>query len=356
MYALRCRDLTTLAALVASLSSVGCERPESSEVAPTPQSAESPPRAGRAAPFAGMRLPDFRLDVRFSAHDRATPRAEACVLPEAGTPVGLVASEAGLVVAWTSDTGPDLRVQRMSGRGCALAPEGRAVAATELLDADDLGRLYVFPAEATEPGVLSTMLPQEYPGSMVARVDASGRVLKLLPAGRGIWGFGVSPGGDALWVTACGPTGIFAVSDEVGADVLPPPATSWQDGSVLTGPETLFSIGYQTCAWDAPLSEDCGLALVRTTPAGSTELGTTVADFGAGPERATLARCGDRVCGVYSAGLRIWDESGAVVDTLDRATLGLSADEHVVMASGNGAGVYVLAQGDRSSRVSFVAR
>ena len=52
--------------------------------------------------------------------------------------------------AWTSDTGPDLRVQRMSGRGCALAPEGRAVAATELLDADDLGRLYQFKRDLVE--------------------------------------------------------------------------------------------------------------------------------------------------------------------------------------------------------------
>ena len=349
------RALAVSVGLVAALFA-GCEDPPPAGAAQAPQAGES--RAATANPslFEIKHRPDFRDDVHFPAHDRAA-RVQACALSGSGTLVDLVASEAGLAGAWAGAPGGDVRIQRLRGEGCALEPVGRPLAAAALLDADDLGRVYVFPAESTEPGVLSTMLPDEYRGSMVARVDAAGQVIKLLPAGRGIWGFGVSPRGDALWVSACGPTGIYSVAGETVDASLAPPATLWQEGSVLTGPETLFSVGYQTCAWDAPLSEGCGLALVRTTAAGSTEVGSAVADLGAGAERATLSRCGaGRVCGLLSEGIRIWDELGAVVATFDRAALALSPDEHPAAATGNASGVYVMAQSEASSRVVFVPR
>lgn len=313
------------------------------------------PAAGPASRATDLRPVDFRADVRFPAiaapHDRST--VETCPLSGPGTPVALVASEAGLAVAWSGASEGAVRVQRLRGAGCALEPAGDPVAAGALLDADDAGRVYVFPAASDEPGLVSTMLPGEYPGSMVARVDAAGRVVKLLPAGRGIWGFGIAPGGDALWVSACGPNGIFSVEGEAVVPSLLAPNTLWHEGSVLTDAGTLFSLGYQTCAWDAPLTERCGFELVRTTAEGSTALGSTIADFGAGGERATLSRCGSRVCGVYTEGVRIWTQDGGVVATLDRAALGAVEGEHVEAASGNSSGVYVLLQGERTARVVF---
>lgn len=328
--------------VLCSASFIGCEGPGSERLAPV-----TAPRAPaqREAPTVTAPSP--------APSAPPAPAPSSCTLP--GAPAAVVATETGVALAFA--TGPDagLRVQRMRGEGCALSPEGDAVAAGELLDADDLGNLYVFPSRSDAPEVVDTMLPGEYPGSMVARVDAHGNVMKLLPAGRGIWGFGVSPRGDALWVSACGPTGIFSIEGDTVTPSLTPPNTLWEDGGVLTDAGTLFSAGYATLDESGSGDAARGFALVRTTGAGSTEIGSTLADFGAGEERATLSRCGAGVCGLFSDAVRIWDRDGAVVDTLHRATLGAADDEALVMASGNTSGVYVLLQSEASTRVVFVA-
>lgn len=250
-------------------------------------------------------------------------------------------------------------VHRLRGAGCALTLVGAAVSAEQLLDVDDHGALYVFPADAGGPRTISTMLDGEYPQSMVARVSFDNEVIKLLPAGRGIWAFGVSPAGDALWSDACGPTGIFDVTEQgvSASTAMNEPATLW---GVLTDARTFWSVGPRTCdpttqTADA-LTDQCRSALVRTTPDGDEEIGATVVDLGAGFEQAALQRCAGDVCGVFSSGVIVWDRAGAVVSTFTRDDIGAAVDEQIAAATANGHGVYVTLHGKRGSRrVVFVA-
>lgn len=283
----------------------------------------------------------------------ATPRASCVVAAPAGV-VTLAAGAAGVAVA-VADTDDSVLVHRMRGEGCELVADGALVAAGELLDVDDLGNLYVFPAEAATPDVVSTMLPDEYPGSMVARVGRDDGVAKLLPAGRGIWSFGVTPAGDGLWVSACGPNGIFLIEGLAVAEAMPAPDTLWEQmPSVLTDQRTFWSVGVRTCDPGQGLTPACGYALVRTTPAGSEDLATTIVDFGAGFEQAKLARCGAHVCGVVAGGVTVWDGTGRVVRELSRTDALGSPGEVIVQASGAAGGVYVLLGGEAGGRVVFV--
>lgn len=290
------------------------------------------------------------------APDLAVTRARGCIVSAPDGVVSLIASASGVAfaVATGDADGPPLLVHRAFGQGCDLAADDRTpVAATELLDADDLGNLYVFPAGAGATGALSTMLPEESPTSMVARVDPDDRVTKLLPAGRGIWSFGVAPAGDALWVTACGPTGIFAMTAMTPA--MPSPETLWEQlPSVLTDDQTFWSVGVGTCDYPEPVHPDCGHALVRTTPAGSEEVAATIVDLGAGFEQAELTRCGPHVCGMVSRGVIVWNHDGAVLRTISRADALARQDEQIVQVSGNRSGVYVLLQSEGDARVVFV--
>ncbi len=288
--------------------------------------------------------------------DLAALPARSCVVPVPTGVVSLGASADGLAFAVTADgaDGSPLLVYRAHGEGCELAADERApVAVSELLDVDDLGNLYVFPAEPGSTGATSTMLPDETPGGMVASVDLDGRVTKLLSAGRGIWAFGVAPAGDALWVTACGPTGIFASADMT--PTLPPPDTLWEQlPSVLTDEQTFWSVAAGTCDDAEPVHPGCGHALVRTTPAGSEALAPTIVDLGAGFEQAELARCGAHVCGVVSQGLLVWDHDGAVLRTISASDTLARPDERIAQVSGNHHGVYVLLQSEHATRVVFV--
>lgn len=280
------------------------------------------------------------------------PRRSCVVAAPAG--VVSIAAGAGRVAFAAGDDGSVL-VHRMRGEGCALVADGALVAAGELLDVDDLGNLYVFPAGATSPDVVSTMLPDEYPGSMVARVGLDDSVSKLLDAGRGIWEFGVTPAGDGLWASACGPSGIFSVKGDAVEAAMAAPDTLWgQMPSVLADLRTFWSVGVRTCDPGDALTPECGYALVRTTSAGSEDVATTVVDFGAGFEQAILSRCGAHVCGTVAGGVTVWDRAGRVVRTITLAdVLGVSG-EGFVQATGAAGGVYVLLRGDGGGRVVFV--
>lgn len=273
-----------------------------------------------------------------------------CVVEVPGEVTGVTANRDG--VAFVRAREGKVLVERAQGVGCALSREAAAPIALEsLLDLDDLGNVYGFSAEGGL-GELSTMLPDGYPGSAVVKVDVEGKVTKLLEAGRGIWSFGVSPEGGTLWVTACGPTGVFAMDAVTPA--MPLPETLWQQyPSVLTANGTFWSVGYRTCEWNEAMSPSCGFALVRSTAAGSRELGTTIADFGAGYEQATLARCGSAVCGMFPSAVIAWDDEGRAIRTILRSEIA-SDSERIVQVSGNQHGVYVVLERETARRIVFV--
>lgn len=284
-----------------------------------------------------------------------------CVVPTPTGFVSLVATRSGVVFATTSTSHPEplVRVERFRGAGCELSLDNTApVAAKSLLDADDLGNLFVSPAEASEPGLVSTMLPGEHVGDVVVKVDTAGHVSKLLSAARGLWDFGVSPAGGSLWVTACGPTGIFTMSSDLSSELTPalaPPETLWEQmPSVLTDDHTFWSVGVRTGAWDETITPASGYALVRTTPEGSRDVGTTLVDLGKGFEQATLTRCGNHVCGLFPGAVIVWGNEGTVLDTLTASDLDASPTEHIAGVSGNEHGLYISLSGTTGARVFFV--
>lgn len=291
-----------------------------------------------------------------------TATLTSCVVPAPAGVSALVASEQGVVFAVRASASGDttLLLHRAHGAGCDLEfDEDAPIAASSLLDLDDTGNIYVYPAEAPAPGVVSTMLPEFSHGRQgtVARVDAAGRVMLVMAAGRGIWSFGVEPGGDALWVTACGPTGVFSRADEGLLPSFTPPPGWDQAPAVLTDPRTLWSVGDRSCGPVAAITPDCGYPLVRTTAGGSEEVGTTIVDLGAGFEKAALARCGANVCGVFASAIIIWDDEGNELQTiLAGPDLAALSSEHIVQVSGNSLGVYALLDGDAGPRAVFLPR
>jgi len=200
---------------------------------------------------------------------------------------GLVASEGGL---WVS-LGATL--QHYTGEACALKADG-VTANGALLDADDRGNAYIFPGG--DDGQL-------------AQVDAQGHSTLLVYAPRGIWTFGVSPGGETYSITACGPNGLFSTQDQSPAfssDALLP--------GVLTGPQTLWWQRYPD-------------HLVRTTPDGDTLLGTT---------HATLMRCGPNACGRDDRTVTVFNDDGSVRELVE-------LPEGAMEASASSSGVYATA-------------
>ncbi|MBL8944085.1 MAG: hypothetical protein JNK45_13095, partial [Myxococcales bacterium] len=170
------------------------------------------------------------------------PRSR-CVVTTPGEVVAIAASDAGVAIAVVEGTDGDepLVIHRAHGADCALAWDDAPLAAAAVLDFDDDGDVYLFPAETRDADVLSTLLPEFFAGldSTIARVDTDDAIAEVVSAGRGIWSFGVSPSGDALWMTACGPTGIFTLDDDELTPTMPPPSTLWQQQpSVLTDDET----------------------------------------------------------------------------------------------------------------------
>jgi hypothetical protein len=319
--------------------------------------------------------PDEALDAPVVASPpvilEVTRPAPPCVVPIPAGFVSLMATSSGAVFVTKPDSQPEpvdpespapealVHIERFRGVGCELSPDGTApVAAAGLRDVDDLGNLFVDPADVSEPGFASTVLPDRPFGDTVAKVDTAGRASLVLSAARGLWDFGVSPAGGSLWVTACGPTGIFAFSSDVPSQfkvALEPPDTLWgQMPSALTDDHTFWSVGYRTCTPSENITPACGFALVRTTPEGSRDVGTTLVDLGQGFEETTLARCGSRVCGLLPGAVIVWGSEGEVLDTLTASDLGATSSEHIAQVSGNEHGLYVSLNGPAGARVLFV--
>ncbi len=283
--------------------------------------------------------------------------SQPSVVCDLDTPAGvtaLVASEHGLAIAIGSDE--QQRVQRLAGRGgCALTNDGSPVAAGELLDMDDAGNLYVFPAAAGAPDEVSTWLEDGGADSVVERVDRHGKVSPMVHAGRGIWAFQMAPEGGTFLVTACGPTGIFSGQEPNFTTVLTPPDTLWNAlPSALTDARTLWSVGYLTCSPTTATDPTCGYALTRTTPEGSEELGTTLVDFGEGYEQGALRRCGRSVCGLFPSGVVRWDEHGAPERRFVATDLGAVPGGQILGVTGNSGGLYFLVQDAEEKRVVYV--
>ncbi len=286
---------------------------------------------------------------------------QSCVVAAPSNVSSLVASERGVVFA-TAMAGmenPTFLLQRTVGIGCDLSAVGQMpIAAASLLDVDDAGNVYVFPARTQDPALLSTMLPDFFEGraSTAAKVDLANNISEVVYAGRGIWNFGVSPKGTSLWVTACGPTGIFSVTESGLVETLTPSDSLWQQmPSVLADDRTFWSVGVGTCHGTQGITPDCGFALVRTTNNGSENVGTTLVDVGKAFEQTTLSRCGALVCGVLDSAVVLWDADGQVMRTITLGDVSALPTELIAMASGNQYGVYLLLRSDAGSRVVFVA-
>ncbi len=283
------------------------------------------------------------------------PPPVSCVVDVPSGVSEIRASDWGLAYAEPSRTG-GVVVHRLRGSSCDVQEIARPVAARSLLDIDDAGDVYVLGRAATSAAEVSSELPDQLRG--VARIDIDANVAPLIPEGRGIWAFSVDPSGEELWVSGCGPTGVYSAEDGVAdATFTLPDTLSQEEASVLSTPDTFWSVGYRTCDPAAPISEACGYALMRTKRSSvsfvdmrgtliegeaTTAVATTVIDLGAGPERLTLARCGDAPCGFSPNGVVLWDDQGLVRMKLDNAALGARRDEQVLVATGTRSGVYVL--------------
>lgn len=220
------------------------------------------------------------------------------------------------------------------GHGCALEVSAPVVLGP-LQAVDDLGRLYVM---ATEE-VRLAHFPESF-GDTVARVDPSGAVTPIVSAGRGIWTFSVSPGGETVAVTACGPEGVLSVPDL--QPVLPELARDVAH-VVLTGPSTAWSV-----------SSQCGRALceeqvVRSTPEGT----RVIASVPTGAFSIQLARCGDGVCAYDHANVTVFAGDGRVVQQLTLSELGAGPQAVLEAVSANALGLYLTVV-DTSRRVTFV--
>lgn len=294
----------------------------------------------------------------------ATGADEALRICEVPAPPGVISAipdARGVVLAHlpAGTDGSTVLVEHATGRGCDLAlDQALPVATSGLSDVDLEGNLYVYPSsEEHVAGAVSTWMPDAIPSGMIVKVDRARNVTEIVEAGRGIWSFGIAPEGGTLWVTACGPTGIFAITPDGLEEAMVAPPTLWQQfPAVLADATTFWSVGVRNCGYGAPDDPSCAYALVRSTPEGSHDVGTTLVDFGAGYEQASLARCGGRACGIFESGVVVWNEEGAVAERLTLTDLGARPGEQITGLSGTADGLYVVLRAETASRVVFASR
>jgi hypothetical protein len=222
------------------------------------------------------------------------------------------------------------------GHGCALEVSA-PVALGPLQAVDDLGRLYVMASEELR----QAHFPEAF-GDTVARVDPSGAVTPLVSAGRGIWTFSVSPRGETVAMTACGPQGVLALPS---LEPVFPDFTGDLANTVLTGPSTAWSFAMNECVRGFCADRQ----LVRSTPEGS----TPVAGVGSGTFSTRLARCGDGVCVYDHANVTVFAADGRGVQQLTVSDLGAGPDAVLEAVSANALGLYLTVL-DTSRRVTFV--
>jgi len=227
-------------------------------------------------------------------------------------------------------------VLRSRGHGCALEVSA-PVELGPLQAVDDRGRLYVM---ATEE-VRLAHFPESF-GDTVARIDPSGAVTPIVSAGRGIWTFSVSPGGETVAVTACGPEGVLSVPS---LEPVLPALERDVAHVVLTGPSTAWSFSMGQC--ERGFCED--RQLVRSTPEGS----TNVASVGSGTFSIRLARCGDGVCVYDHANVTVFSSDGRLVQQLTLSELGAGPQATLEAVSANALGLYLTVV-DTGRRVTFV--
>ncbi len=225
-------------------------------------------------------------------------------------------------------------------------------------DVDDLGNLFVNPAEVSEPGFTSTVLPNKRFGDTVAKVDTAGRASEVLTAARGLWAFGVSPAGGSLWVTACGPTGIFALSSELPSKftvALESPDTLWEQmSSVLTDDHTFWSVGVRTTVSNEPSRRPPASRWSAPRPKAAARSAPRSSISATASEQATLTRCGSHVCGLFTGAVVVWGSEGEVLDTITASDLGASSSESIGQVSGNQHGLYFTLRSVTGARVLFV--
>lgn len=238
--------------------------------------------------------------------------------------------------------------QRYTAVGCGLVPDGSApVAVSAVLAVDGAGNVFAYGSDARQRGVVATLRPGERAESMVLKVTREGAVAPILATGRGIWGFGVSPAGGALWFEGCAPGGVYALHADDTMSLVDRPPTLWaQMDGAFTDDETFFSVGYRTCTTPGV---ECGYDLMRTTRDGTVSVGTTIF----GTAHAQLAPCGPRLCGLLEDAIAIWNGDGALVATLPHARLGVRDGERIARVTGNAQGLYLLLRSADATRVVF---
>lgn len=248
---------------------------------------------------------------------------ERCTVELPAAPVRVAASPSGLVVGLEDGT-----LLRGEGAGCALALTRTEVVGA-LLDVDELGNAYVMAA----PDFQRARFPDEF-GDLVVRLAPGGDAKAVVSAGRGIWGFGVSPSGRTIWVSACGPTGVLSADDLSPVLAVEPP---WElDGAALTGDDAYWTTRPESCATQDGVTS-CAHTLVKTTKSGDVVISST-----SGASAPRLTHCGSGPCLLLDGSIRQLDASGAQVREWTSAELGLERGEPVLGVGLTAHGLYTL--------------
>ncbi len=258
----------------------------------------------------------------------------SCDVTLPGMPVRIAVSPSALLVGL--DDGALLRGE---GEGCGLRFQQLGNVG-ELLDVDAAGNAYVKASDAFQ----RAHFPETF-GDLVVRIEPDGTASSIVGAGRGIWGFGVSPSGRTMWVSACGPTGVLSTSDLSSVITASPP---WELGAAaLSDDQTYWSSRAESCVERGSV---CILNLVRATPKGERNVMTMPGEIGFSP---LITRCGDGPCVGHAQVVKQLDADGALIREFDRERLGLGDTDRLMSFGATSRGLYVLSEGPSGRRLRF---